>query len=351
MEDNTSSLAWLADNLKRNCLNPIEEAEAIEILMDQFGCSQEEIAHQIGKSQQFISARLSLLRLADSVQTLVATGVIKPSIGRELATIPDKPWQIDQANKAILSELTLQMVIDSKKEWQDYHAKQALRAEINLFLDLHPELQPFRRAITNGEIEYFHNGGYLHIRTTHSEFTWQTWHWPKYSGQVLLIGTGGRTDTDLEGLDDLMELDSVQIFSPDEWQEFCSFDEVLALRMMNLEPVKGWGRAIRWPNNCYQFRVDLRYRRDYDPSYGRFLFEMENKPCFVKQGWGKWLVIEFNDGQGKRTRRRFFAHDYIYGEVIETLSNIRIQYSSQLEYETQLLNELQAYALNSNDNI
>ncbi|MFB3095434.1 MAG: hypothetical protein ACE10O_06215, partial [Candidatus Acidiferrales bacterium] len=38
---------------------------------------------------------------------------------------------------------------------------------------------------------------------------------------------------------------------------------------------------------------------------------------FVKQGWGTWIIVEFNDGQGNRMRRRFFQHDHVDSTFIE----------------------------------
>jgi len=146
-------------------------------------------------------------------------------------------------------------------------------------------------------------------------------------------------------------LNSVPKFSSDEWQEFCLFNEGLALLTLTPVPVKGWGRAIRWPVNVYQFLVDPRYQRDYDHSFGRFLFEKENKPCFVKQGWGEWLVIEFNNGQGTRMRKRFFAHDCLDRGWIETLAATIVQPSNQKESETRLLDRLQAHTLNLKDSL
>ena len=70
-------------------------------------------------------------------------------------------------------------------------------------------------------------------------------------------------------------------------------------------------------------------QRTYDPNYGRKIFEDNkcscwchtNGPVFVKRGWGTWIVVEYNDGQGGRARRRFFQHDHVDHSFIEEAVN------------------------------
>lgn len=74
MNDEEASAIMLAENTGRADLNPIEEANAYERRMQRFGWSVEKIAEVAGVSADLVKRRLSLLRLVDDVQHLVAFG-------------------------------------------------------------------------------------------------------------------------------------------------------------------------------------------------------------------------------------------------------------------------------------
>src|SRR5262249_5268553 len=80
-------------------------------------------------------------------------------------------------------------------------------------------------------------------------------------------------------------------------------------------------------------------RRDYDHKYGRHLVDSirgdENEHgsrCFVRQGWGEWTIVEFNDGQGGREKRRFFRHDCcdatLIKQAFDTCDPLAFSYSN-----------------------
>ena len=66
----------LLENLHRAQLNPLEEAAAYQQLLDDFGCTHEELADRIGRSRPQISNTLRLLKLTPAVQRRVAAGVL-----------------------------------------------------------------------------------------------------------------------------------------------------------------------------------------------------------------------------------------------------------------------------------
>ena len=66
----------LLENLHRSQLNPLEEAAAYQQLLDDFGCTHEELAGRIGRSRPQISNTLRLLKLSPAVQRRVAAGVL-----------------------------------------------------------------------------------------------------------------------------------------------------------------------------------------------------------------------------------------------------------------------------------
>ena len=79
----------LLENLHRAQLNALEEAAAYQQLLDDFGCSQEELATRIGRSRPQISNTLRLLKLPAVVQRRVAAGVLSAGHARALLGLPD----------------------------------------------------------------------------------------------------------------------------------------------------------------------------------------------------------------------------------------------------------------------
>ena len=79
----------LLENLHRSQLNALEEAAAYQQLLDDFGCTQEELAQRIGRSRPQISNTLRLLKLPPPVARRVAAGVLSAGHARALLALPD----------------------------------------------------------------------------------------------------------------------------------------------------------------------------------------------------------------------------------------------------------------------
>ncbi|MFV0252924.1 MAG: ParB/RepB/Spo0J family partition protein [Beutenbergiaceae bacterium] len=79
----------LLENLHRAQLNPLEEAAAYTQLLEDFGCTQEELAQRIARSRPQISNTLRLLKLPPLVQRRVAAGVLSAGHARALLGLPD----------------------------------------------------------------------------------------------------------------------------------------------------------------------------------------------------------------------------------------------------------------------
>jgi ParB family chromosome partitioning protein len=78
----------LVENIQREDLNPIEEAQAYRRLIDQFGHSQEALARLVGKSRSHVANLMRLLDLPREVQDLVMTGQLSMGHGRALIGVP-----------------------------------------------------------------------------------------------------------------------------------------------------------------------------------------------------------------------------------------------------------------------
>jgi ParB family chromosome partitioning protein len=83
----------LLENLHRAELNPLEEAAAYQQLLDDFGCTHDELAQRIGRSRPQISNTLRLLKLSAPVQRRVAAGVLSAGHARTLLSVEDSERQ------------------------------------------------------------------------------------------------------------------------------------------------------------------------------------------------------------------------------------------------------------------
>lgn len=79
----------LLENLHRSQLNPLEEAAAYQQLLDDFGCTHDELAERIGRSRPQISNTLRLMKLPPLVQRRVAAGVLSAGHARALLALGD----------------------------------------------------------------------------------------------------------------------------------------------------------------------------------------------------------------------------------------------------------------------
>jgi ParB family chromosome partitioning protein len=80
----------IVENVQRTDLNPIEEAQGFQALIDRFGRTQEEIAEAVGKSRPHIANMLRLLKLPDDLQEMVRDGRLSSGHARAILTAPDQ---------------------------------------------------------------------------------------------------------------------------------------------------------------------------------------------------------------------------------------------------------------------
>lgn len=97
----------LLENLHRSQLNPLEEAAAYQQLLDDFGCTHEELADRIGRSRPQISNTLRLLRLSPAVQRRVAAGVLSAGHARALVSVSSPEIQDRLAQRVVAEGLSV----------------------------------------------------------------------------------------------------------------------------------------------------------------------------------------------------------------------------------------------------
>lgn len=93
----------LLENLHRSQLNALEEAAAYQQLLDDFGCTHEELSTRIGRSRPQISNTLRLLKLSPAVQRRVAAGVLSAGHARALLGVDD-PASQDRLAARVVAE-------------------------------------------------------------------------------------------------------------------------------------------------------------------------------------------------------------------------------------------------------
>jgi ParB family transcriptional regulator, chromosome partitioning protein len=100
----------LLENLHRAQLNPLEEAAAYDQLLQDFGCTHDELAGRIGRSRPQISNTLRLLKLPPPVQRRVAAGVLSAGHARALLGLEDPAAQERLAQRVVAEGLSVRSV-------------------------------------------------------------------------------------------------------------------------------------------------------------------------------------------------------------------------------------------------
>ncbi|HSR42736.1 MAG TPA: ParB/RepB/Spo0J family partition protein, partial [Longimicrobiales bacterium] len=91
----------LVENLQREALGPLEEAEGYQALSDRFDLTQEEIAEAVGKSRSSVANMLRLLKLPPSVRKHLEAGTLTMGHARALVTVPDPVRAGELARRAV----------------------------------------------------------------------------------------------------------------------------------------------------------------------------------------------------------------------------------------------------------
>jgi ParB family chromosome partitioning protein len=100
----------LLENLHRAQLNPLEEAAAYSQLLEDFGCTQDELSSRIKRSRPQISNTMRLLRLPPSVQRRVAAGVLSAGHARALLAVDDPAQQERLAQRIVAEGLSVRSI-------------------------------------------------------------------------------------------------------------------------------------------------------------------------------------------------------------------------------------------------
>lgn len=147
----------LLENLQRENLTPIEEAEAYEALIQHLGFTQEQLAERVGKSRPHIANHLRLLKLPQFVRNAVDNGDLTMGHGRALAGLKSAPKIEQLAQLAIQKQLNVRQLERLVKE-QAPKKKQTAKPQ---YRALEEELQ--EQLATKVAIRQNKNKGILEI--------------------------------------------------------------------------------------------------------------------------------------------------------------------------------------------
>lgn len=118
IENKNASEIALIENLQREDLNPIDEANAYEFIMERYGVTQEEVSNIVGKSRVYVTNIMRLSNLDEYVKTKIVKNEISAGHGRAILSLPAEE-QIALTNKIIKEDLSVRevekLVRNSKK--------------------------------------------------------------------------------------------------------------------------------------------------------------------------------------------------------------------------------------------
>ena len=108
--DEENALVAIIENMQREDLNPIEEAQGLSRMIEIYGLTQEEVSKSLSKSRPYISNALRLLKLPEEIRNHVRDGNLSSGHARALVAVSDEKLQMEICRKAIKEGLSVRDV-------------------------------------------------------------------------------------------------------------------------------------------------------------------------------------------------------------------------------------------------
>jgi len=118
LSDEELMLFAIIENMQREDLNPVEEAEGLDRMISAYGLTQEQVSRSVGKSRPYITNSIRLLKLPESIKDMIADGRLTSGHARALLGITDTKKQLAIARKIAdegLSVRTAEALAGNKK--------------------------------------------------------------------------------------------------------------------------------------------------------------------------------------------------------------------------------------------
>lgn len=106
IDDQTAMCMALIENIQREDLNPLEQAQGLARLLDEFGMTHEGIADAVGRSRSTVSNMLRLLDLNPTVKEMLGAGKLEMGSARAILGLPEKD-QVEAAAKVVRQSLSV----------------------------------------------------------------------------------------------------------------------------------------------------------------------------------------------------------------------------------------------------
>ena len=110
LTEEENMLLAIVENMQREDLNPIEEAEGLKKMIDTYGLTQEQVSYSVGKSRPYITNSLRLLKLPPKIRYLTADGSLSMGHARALAAVKDEKRQIELAERVVSEGLSVRQI-------------------------------------------------------------------------------------------------------------------------------------------------------------------------------------------------------------------------------------------------
>ena len=155
LSDTQNMLLAIIENMQREDLNPIEEAEAINQMISTFGLTQEEVSKSVGKSRPYITNALRLLKLPEIIRDMVIDGKLSMGHARAIVGVEEEKKQIALAEKVTKQDLSVReiekIINEEKPKGRAVPRKRQKNADIKT---VEEEL----KSILGTKVELIHQG-------------------------------------------------------------------------------------------------------------------------------------------------------------------------------------------------
>lgn len=142
LDEKQKHLLSLIENLQREDLNPVEEAQAYKSLIEEYNLTQEELAQLVGKDRSVIANTLRILKLPKEIIGYIEDGLISAGHARSLASVNDENLIIELANRIIQDKLTVRDIENIVKTLK---SKKGVRRKIVVEL---PEVKSLEKELS-----------------------------------------------------------------------------------------------------------------------------------------------------------------------------------------------------------
>lgn len=107
LSEEQNMLVAIIENMQREDLNPVEEADAINQMITTFGLTQDEVSKSVGKSRPYITNALRLLKLPGEIQDMLIQGTLTGGHARALAGVKENNKQVQLAGRIVKEGLSV----------------------------------------------------------------------------------------------------------------------------------------------------------------------------------------------------------------------------------------------------